>query len=146
MLTILGLLVCLLVVIRVFQKAIVKPKGDLFMKWLRGNRLFVGWLLNVPIICQCILGTDQLRQFYVLPHLHWDRSCRPNFLSHPVTVYWHWANQSQRSSQTTGCQNSEKVEGGGCNWWNHLFVGAWWHCRTSTAWQIGTRQWWLQTF
>ena len=26
---------------------------------------------------------------------HWDRSCRSNFPSHPVTVYWHWANQSQ---------------------------------------------------
>ena len=25
---------------------------------------------------------------------HWDRGCRSNFLSHPVTVYWHWANQS----------------------------------------------------
>ena len=34
-----------------------------------------------------------LRQFYVLPH--WDRSCRPSFPSHPVTVYWHWVSQSQ---------------------------------------------------
>ena len=25
----------------------------------------------------------------------WDRSCRPNFPSHPVTVYWLWAKQSQ---------------------------------------------------
>ena len=33
------------------------------------------------------------RQLYVLPH--WDRSCRSNFLPHPVTVYWHWADQSQ---------------------------------------------------
>ena len=31
--------------------------------------------------------------FYVLPH--WDRSCRSNVLPHPVTVYWHQANQSQ---------------------------------------------------
>ena len=31
--------------------------------------------------------------FYMLPH--WDRSCRSNFPSHPVTVYWHRANQSQ---------------------------------------------------
>ena len=30
--------------------------------------LFVGWLLNVPTTCQCISGTDLLRQFYVLPH------------------------------------------------------------------------------
>ena len=51
------------------------------------------WLLNVPATCGCISGTDLLRQFYVLPH--WDRSCRPNFLSHPVTVYWHRANQSK---------------------------------------------------
>ena len=45
----------------------------------------VCWLLNVPATCKCISGTDLLRQFYVLPH--WDRSCRPNFPSHPVTVY-----------------------------------------------------------
>ena len=29
---------------------------------------FVGCLLNVPATCQCISGTDLLRQFYVLPH------------------------------------------------------------------------------
>ena len=28
----------------------------------------VGWLLNVPATCECISGTDLLRQFYVLPH------------------------------------------------------------------------------
>ena len=33
-------------------------------------------------------------QFYLLPH--WDRSCRSNYLPHPVTVYWHWADQYQR--------------------------------------------------
>ena len=54
---------------------------------------FVGWLLNVPATCQCISGTDLLRQFYVLPH--WYTSCRSNFPSRPVTVYWHRANQSQ---------------------------------------------------
>ena len=54
--------------------------------------LFVCWLLNVPATCKCISGTDLLRQFYVLPH--WDRSCRSNFPSRPVTVYWHWADQS----------------------------------------------------
>ena len=54
----------------------------------------VCWLLNVPAISECISRTDLLRQFYVLPH--WDRSCRSNFPSHPVTVYWHRANQSQR--------------------------------------------------
>ena len=28
----------------------------------------VGWLLNVPATCECISGTDLLRQLYVLPH------------------------------------------------------------------------------
>ena len=32
--------------------------------------------------------------FYMLPH--WERSCRSNFLPHPVTVYRHPADQSQR--------------------------------------------------
>ena len=53
----------------------------------RRNDLFVCWLLNVPATCECISGTDLLRQFYVLPH--WDRSCRSNFPSHSVTVCWH---------------------------------------------------------
>ena len=30
--------------------------------------LLVGWLLNVQATCECISGTDLLRQFYVLPH------------------------------------------------------------------------------
>ena len=54
---------------------------------------FVCWLFNVPATGQCISGTDLLRQFYMLPH--WDRSCRLNVLPHPVTVYWHRADQSQ---------------------------------------------------
>ena len=29
---------------------------------------FVCWLLIVPATCECISGTDLLRQFYVLPH------------------------------------------------------------------------------
>ena len=33
-----------------------------------GKGLFVGWLLNDPATCECISGTDLLRQFYVLPH------------------------------------------------------------------------------
>ena len=41
------------------------------------------WLLDIPVTCLCISGTDLLRQFYVLPH--WERSCRSNFLLHPVT-------------------------------------------------------------
>ena len=55
---------------------------------------FVCLLLNVPATGYCISGTDLLRQFYVLPH--WDRSCRSNVLPHPVTVYWHRADQFQR--------------------------------------------------
>ena len=50
-------------------------------------------LLNVSATCKCISGMDLLRQLYILPH--WDRSCRSNILSHPVTVYWHRTNQSQ---------------------------------------------------
>ena len=57
------------------------------------HSLFVCWLLNVPATGECISGTDLLRQLYVLPH--WDRSCRSNVLPHPVTVYWHRADQSQ---------------------------------------------------
>ena len=45
----------------------------------------VCWLFNVPATCECISGTDLLRQFYVLPHYY--RSCRSKFPSHPVTVY-----------------------------------------------------------
>ena len=56
--------------------------------------LFVGWLLNVPATGYCISGTDLHRQFYVLPH--WDRRCRSNVQPHPVTVYWHRSDQSQR--------------------------------------------------
>ena len=51
----------------------------------RKRKKEVCWLLNVPATCECISGTDLLRQFYVLPHS--DRSCRSNFPSHPVTVY-----------------------------------------------------------
>ena len=47
--------------------------------------LLVCWLLNVQAICECISGTDLLRQFYVLSH--GDRNCRSNFSAHPVTVY-----------------------------------------------------------
>ena len=56
--------------------------------------LLLACLLNVPTTLQCFSGTDLLRQYYMLPH--WDRSCRSNFLSLPVTVHWHRANQSQR--------------------------------------------------
>ena len=51
----------------------------------RQTDMFVCRLLNVSVTRECISRTDLLRQFYVLPHC--DRSCRPNFPSHPVTVY-----------------------------------------------------------
>ena len=63
--------------------------------------LYIGCLLNVPATCECISGTDLLRQFYMLPH--WDRSCRSNFPSHPVTVCWHQADQSQHWSYNARC-------------------------------------------
>ena len=57
------------------------------LHFLPYSSLFVGWLLNIPATCERISGTDLHRQLYVLPH--WNRSCRSNFPSHPVTVYWH---------------------------------------------------------
>ena len=52
---------------------------------LTSMSLLDGCLLNVPATWECMSGTDLLRQFDVPPH--WDRSCRSNFPSHPVTVY-----------------------------------------------------------
>ena len=69
----------------------ITEKG--FLPWILSGGLFVGCLLNVPATCKCISGTNLHRQFDVLPH--WDRNCRSNFLPHPVTVYWHQADQSQ---------------------------------------------------
>ena len=45
---------------------------------------FLWWLLAC-LTSQQHARTDLLRQFYVLPHR--DRSCRSNFVSHPVTIY-----------------------------------------------------------
>ena len=73
-------------------RALEMQMNDSFFHWALNHSLFVGWLLNIPATCECISGTDLHRQFYVLPH--WDRSCRSNFPSHPVTVYWHRADQS----------------------------------------------------
>ena len=56
----------------------------------------VGFLLNIPAVC--ISGTYLLRQFYMLPRR--DKSCWSNFSPHPLTVYRHWANQSQRWPST----------------------------------------------
>ena len=66
----------------------------LFFIWYQSarDRVVFCWLLNVPATCECISVTDRWRQFYVL--LHWNRSCRSNSLPHPVTVYWHRADQS----------------------------------------------------
>ena len=63
-----------------------------------------GWLLHIPTTrcccCWWLVASHPsnmlvylLRQLYVLPC--WDRSCRWNFLPHPLTVYWHLANQFQ---------------------------------------------------
>ena len=65
---------------------------SLHPKKMNFKRMPVGWLLYVPATCKCISGTDLLRRVYILPH--WDRSCILNFLSYPVTVYWHLADQS----------------------------------------------------
>ena len=46
-----------------------------------------------PATCSCIWGTGLPTQVYVLHH--WDRHDRSKFLSRPVTVYCHRANQSQ---------------------------------------------------
>ena len=54
--------------------------------------LFVACLLNVPATCKCISETDLLGQFCLLSH--WEKSCRSNLLSHPVTVNWHRASHS----------------------------------------------------
>ena len=59
----------------------------------------VACLPNIPATCLFFSGMGLLRQVYVLPH--WDRSRRSNFLPHPVTVYWHWVNQSQHWSCNT---------------------------------------------
>ena len=77
-------------------RVVAQPLPATSGRWstlLQLHSCIVCWLLNVPATCKCISGTGLLRQLYVLPH--WDRSCRPNFLPHPVTVYWHRADQSQ---------------------------------------------------
>ena len=89
---------------RHFQELMIFLRNIQFTAVLRGlllsaELLFVCWLLNVPATRKCISGTDLRRQFYVLPHR--DRSCRPNFPSHPVTEHWHRANQSQHWPKNT---------------------------------------------
>ena len=76
------------------QMPICQPAHCAYNTRFSGQSLFLCCLLNVPATSWCISGMDLHRQFYVLPH--WDRSCRSDFLPHPVTVYWHRADQSQR--------------------------------------------------
>ena len=40
---------------------------------------------------------------------HWDRSCSSNFPSHPVTVYWHWANQPSTDPVATAVPVSKSL-------------------------------------
>ena len=52
---------------------------------------------------QCIIQTDLCLKKLILFMLpHWDRSCRSNLLSHPVTVYWLWVHSSSTDSRTSG--------------------------------------------
>ena len=63
-------------------------------------------LFSVPATCMCISGTDLLRQLYMLSHQ--DRSCRSKLLSHPIRVYWHYANQTSTDPITPyDCQASQ---------------------------------------
>ena len=82
------MMMIIIIIIIVIIIVIIKKNNDNE----RISRL-VCWLRNVPATCKCISGTDLHRQFYVLPH--WDRSCRSYFPPHPVTVYWHRADQPQ---------------------------------------------------
>ena len=51
----------------------------------------VAWLLNFLATGKAYLRDGSAQT--ILPHR--ERSCSSNLLSHPVTVYWHQANQSQ---------------------------------------------------
>ena len=66
------------------------------------------------------LRDQSLRQFYTLPH--WDRSCRSNFLSHPVTRYRHWANQSQPWPYNGKRLAWKPLE---CQFLSHLYDSTW---------------------
>ena len=72
------------------------PTSDLFLFFVFGVFFFgfVSYLLKRPNNMLVHPRDDLLRQLDVLSH--WDRSCRPNLPCHPVTVYWHRTNQSQR--------------------------------------------------
>ena len=98
------------------------PTGLASMKEfsLNGLHVVVCWLLNSPATYSCISGMDLLRQFNMLPH--WDKSYRSNFLPHPVTVYWHWANQSQHWPCNARCLAGQALE---CQFLSHWFDLTW---------------------
>ena len=77
--------------------------------------MFVSWLRNAPPTCLCISWTDLPRQLYVLPH--WGRSCRSNFLSDPITVFWHRANQFQHWPYNIRCLTGSPLEYRFLNHW-----------------------------
>ena len=49
---------------------------------------------------------------------HWDRSCRSNVLPHPVTVYWHRADQSQCWPYNARRLAGQPLE---CQFWSHWY-------------------------
>ena len=61
--------------------------------WSKGIRMFNAELLLLKVLktCQCISGTDLLRQLYVLSHR--ERSFRSTLLSQTSTIYWLWDHQ-----------------------------------------------------
>ena len=69
-------------------------KGVVWMVWTKGQRrrMFVGCLTSQQqaSVSQGRICSDNFTCCHT-----WDRSCRSNVLPHPVTVYWHRANQSQ---------------------------------------------------
>ena len=50
------------------REDIAKPKTSANRRMHSVRDIVVCWLLNVPAKCECISGTDLLRQFYVLLH------------------------------------------------------------------------------
>ena len=59
---------------------------------------------------------ELLRQFNMLPH--WDRSCRSNLPPHPVTFYWHRADQSQNWPYNTRRLAGQPLE---CQFLSHWY-------------------------
>ena len=73
------------------------PRVGLWQTKLVQHTEFVCWLAGC-LTSQLQASVSQGRicsdNFTCCPH--WDTSCRSNVLPHPVTVYWHRADQSQR--------------------------------------------------